>query len=580
MSEAPTPRRAFGRQLSDLWLDGKEGKLHPAEWKLLECARVGSECRFGDSKPVAVTGQNTIRGETLRFLALGGDASCPVHEHGITLVGGHIECGSSMLDFSSTVVHSNLAILSCVINGVVDFVDSKTKSLIFTDTTVEELSLWGTDIDGDLYLDGGFEASRPVHLNNGTLSGDLRCNGGKFRDETTAIDMSGCAIAGSVRLEQDTFFTGTVVAAGTAIDGSFLCNGSIFSSKSQSIHAPRSVIGGNVNLGTECRVAGGVSFQGAKIAGDLTFQGGSFETKGAINLRNATIDGMLVWRDVAHLRGELNLSGTACRTLNMDWRSWEKPSQIRLDNFTYLGFSELPEGCNAPFWINWLERQPERHLEKRFRPKPYKQLASVLSDMGHEEEARSVRIAQRRRQADFTRKYDPELNRDKRWIKRALLVFWNFVQRLVVAYGYRPGNALLYLGGLILVGSAIYHTAARDGIMTPTHPLIFKEAPDGFIPERCAENWVYLPEEIAGKCAAAIPSEYSEFNAIVYSLDTAIPVVDFRMESDWAPRVVTTEGKRHWPGWWVRTWEWFQIGAGWALSLLFVSAIGGVIRRE
>ena len=194
-------------------------------------------------------------------------------------------------------------------------------------------------------------------------------------------------------------------------------------------------------------------------------------------------------------------------TLNMDWKSWEKPSQVRLDNFTYRGFSELPEGCNAAFWIDWLQRQPQRHLERKFRPNPYKQLANVLSDMGHEEESRSIHIAQRKRQADFVRKYDPELNREKRSIKRALLVFWNFVQRVVVAYGYRPGNALMYLAGLVVTGSVIYHAAARDGIITPTHPLIFKEAPHGFIPERCAENWVYLPKEISVECATAIPSD-------------------------------------------------------------------------
>ncbi len=626
--EPRTKRRAFGRQLSDLWLDGEEGELHPAESRLLDSVILGNECILVGERPETQREECTIRAEFLRFLALGGDSEHPVHERGVMVSGAYVICRNGALELNATTLPSNFHLRNSKVSGVVQLRDASAQTVSFSGTHIDGLRgdrlqltgslflrdgfvsktavrLHGSQINGSLHCEGGvFEdpeeslncfharVERSIFLNAGFLAkskvglfgvkvgGDVSLRDGKFLDRDRAVNIENGEISGKLLMSNGFLAKGEVFLQSISVGAGLACMGGTFSSKSKSIHAPRAKISGNVNLGKDCRIAGEISFQGAKLVGDLTFQGGSFETKGSINLRNATIEGMLVWRDVAHTRGELNLSGTSCRTLNMDWKSWEKPSQIRLDNFTYLGFSELPEGCNAPFWINWLERQPERHLERRFRPKPYKQLATVLSDMGHEEEARSVRIAQRKRQADFTRKYDPELNRDKRWIKRALLVFWNFVQRIVVAYGYRPGNALLYLAGLILIGSVIYHAAARDGIMTPTHPLIFKEAPDGFIPERCAENWVYLPKAIAGKCAAAIPSEYSEFNAIVYSLDTAIPVVDFRMESDWAPRVVTTEGNRYWPGWWVRTWEWFQIGAGWALSLLFVSAIGGVIRRE
>ncbi len=113
--------------------------------------------------------------------------------------------------------------------------------------------------------------------------------------------------------------------------------------------------------------------------------------------------------------------------------------------------------------------------------------------------------------------------------------------------------------------------------MTPTHPLIFKEArAGGSIPAWCAENWVHFPDE---NCASAMPSEYSEFEPFIYAADVALPVVNFRMEVDWAPRVVFTDGTRDNFGWWVRTYEWFLIAAGWILSLLFVSAVGGSIRK-
>ena len=164
------------------------------------------------------------------------------------------------------------------------------------------------------------------------------------------------------------------------------------------------------------------------------------------------------------------------------------------------------------------------------------------------------------------------------------------MQDLTVGYGYRPGNAVLYLLAISAIGAIIYQAAAIHGIMAPTHPLIYKEAiweekagpieaPE--IPASCQRNWVYPGGKNGDLCTRTMPSEYSTFNALIYSIDIALPVVDFRMQSDWSPRVVDWKSGRHdWPGWWVRVWEWIQIGLGWTFSLLFVSALGGIIRRD
>ena len=237
-----------------------------------------------------------------------------------------------------------------------------------------------------------------------------------------------------------------------------------------------------------------------------------------------------------------------------------------------------------------MERQPERHLTRRYRPNPYQQLSNILENMGHEEEARDIRIERRERQRLFSTYYEP--TPEQTWPRnmRHLGNFWRWIQKIFIGHGYRPGFAVIWLSAMVLIGAIVYELSARNGIMTPTHPLIFKaanwkgkpqEAPTGQIPLACRENWVYPKESIRSVCAASIASEYSTFNSLIYSLDTAIPVVNFRMEDDWSPRVVDWQTGEHDPyGWWVRTWEWFQIGAGWALSLLFVSAIGGVIRRD
>lgn len=390
------------------------------------------------------------------------------------------------------------------------------------------------------------------------------------------------------------------------------CRGGSFNAADQSLSLKFSAINGNADFGpskgkesdeqrSSCSFEGGVSLQSAKVEGDVIFTETRFNATGNVNLRNARIEGQLYWRQISgarddqtdqdvedgntaaeqsHTISELNLAGATCLTLNMDWDSWQVPDRVRLDHFTYNGFSELPSDWNAKRWKDWLERQPDHHLTSRFRPHPYQQLAMVLDGSGYEEEARVIRIERREKQRLFARLHEPRP--DGLWARamRSLANFWRWIQKIFIGHGYRPGVAVIWLLGLIFVGGGVYQFAARDGIMAPTHPLIFKEAKNGFIPQGCAENWVYYPRELRSQCLKAIPSEYSEFQALVYSFDVAIPVVNFRMEDDWSPRVVTTSGDRYWPGWWVRSWEWFQIGAGWALSLLFVSAIGGVIRRD
>ena len=723
----PPPKqnaRPWGRNLDDLWLDGETSKLHPAEWKLLECAASGEVCLLGETLPSLPTETTTIRAEFLRFLALGGDAQNPLHERGIQLVGAYVECEDD-LDFLGTILPGNLTLTNCTIDGSIVFRDAQAETIALSGCTVhailadrlvttggvylndnfeasgtvrfagtkiggdfdctngqfnndnETLSCDGMETSGAVFLCDGFKAAGTVRLagarirknlfcingqfdgsdislicdnvkTNGTvflnrgfkasgtvrllgakigadlacdsgqfngkivalhcdgievsgavflndgfnasgtvkilaakIRGDLACRNGVFRGPEVALHAHGAEFGGNCFLDHNFLAHGTVNLSSATIAHNLYCQGGTFSCKSQAIHAPRITVGDNINLGKDCRVAGQVSFQAAEVGGDITFAHGSFEGKPSVNLRNAKIEGMLVWRDIEHARGELNLSGASCRTLNMDWKSWEKPDQVRIDNFTYSGFSELPTGCDANFWTNWLERQPARHLEERYRPKPYAQLATVLDAMGHEEEARAIRIEQRKRQSLFTRKFEAVPNRFESKLARKLVVFWNFIQWLVVSYGYRPGKAVFFLFGMMVIGSVVYHFAARDGIMTPTHPLIFKEAAGGFIPKQCSKNWVYPANDIKAKCEAAIPSEYSSFNAIAYSIDTAIPVVNLRMESDWSPRVVTwDEGLPYSPGWWVRTWEWLQIAFGWGFSLLFVSAIGGVIRRN
>ncbi len=506
--------------------------LTVAEEKLRECAATGIEFIIeghNGQRPMEAQTSNKIRSDFLRYMVLGGCEKTPVHARGIVLKGAWIDCNNGGLDLNSAKIEMDLSFHDCRFCG---------------DVTLNHSHLQRLDFSGCSF-------SNTLKLRNATIQGNLICDATIFEDPNNALIANRARIAGDVDLEN-------VVAKGT------------------------------------------IAMTGSDIAGDFLPQGATLLGKPALQLRNTTIGGSLIWRSLGFVDGEVDFSSASCKSISTGHKSWmrkrsdyeeSRPKEaeeaspekqnahhVRLDNFSYTGFSNLPDNCQSDYWVEWLEQQPDEHLAEKFKPRPWEQLASVLQSMGYEEEAMDIRVRKERLQTTFMEKYEPPASNLKGRALRGMNVFFRrAVWGPLVDYGYRPGNALIWLFLVILVGTAIYSFAAKQGIMTPTSPLIFKEARQGgTIPAWCAENWVYFPDE---NCGSAMPSEYSEFQSFIYAADVALPVVNLRMEDDWAPRVVHTDGTSNPVGWWVRTFEWFLIAAGWILSLLFVSAVGSSIRR-
>ncbi len=436
----------------------------------------------------------------------------------------------------------------------------------------------GLEVGGGVFLRNGFHSAGAVRLLSVKITGDLDCRNGYFAAIDVAISAQNIQIGGNVFIDHGFQATGEVDFRNARIGGQLECDDAIFSCKNQSLVFNRAVIDGMVLLGKGLMSAGQISFAGAKIGRDFSVQGVSLEGNPSLQLRNAEIRGTLTWRGIKYAHGQLDLTGVTCRDFSFDEYSWKKPKEIKLTDFAYKSFTELPKGADGDFWREWLERQPKSHLQTKFRPKPYEYLADILSDMGNEEESRAVRIAKQKQQTEFIQKYQPRPKKPVARMLRRLNIFWRrAVLGPFVDYGYRPGRAGLYLIGIGLVGAFIYWWAAAAGIITPANPLVYKEAhlKSGLISPECKDNWVYVSKN----CAKSMPSEHSEFQPFWYSFDVLLPVVNLRQQDDWSPRVAHENGSNWWAGRLVRWWEWFQISAGWVLSLLFVSAIGGIIKR-
>ena len=120
------------------------------------------------------------------------------------------------------------------------------------------------------------------------------------------------------------------------------------------------------------------------IKGNIQFSQNYIE--GNLILSLAKIDNLLTLSNL-NLTGNIEFEVTETNTLNIEGsKFWEqeKLKEFKLDGFKYNHL--LGKNLDSSTLEKWLDKMPE------FKPQPYKQLAKVLRNMGHQKEANDVMI--------------------------------------------------------------------------------------------------------------------------------------------------------------------------------------------
>ena len=181
------------------------------------------------------------------------------------------------------------------------------------------------------------------------------------------------------------------------------------------------------------------------------------------------------------------------------------PHTLLLDGLTYTALEpNLPAGGR----LEWLCRDPGG-----FQPGPYEQLAAHYTATGRPDQARRVLLAKERRH---------------RSTMAPIGRIWSLLQDITVAYGYQPWRAALWLLALLAGGSLLYHR--------------------------------YPPPALS-------PGGAPHFNAVVYTLDLLLPLVDLGQKHAFNPAGVM---------------QWFSyvlVAAGWVLATTIAAGVARVIRR-
>jgi hypothetical protein len=253
-----------------------------------------------------------------------------------------------------------------------------------------------------------------------------------------------------------------------------------------------------------------------------------FSAEGEINFRAAKIGNAFRIYDIDHKDKitKLDLSFTNLATLDYSSDSFLTEGRLFLNG---LGYSALGERfpADSKRRIAWLRRQSKKH----FSVQPYEQLAKILKLSGDETGSTRVLIA---KQDDLRRHGGLGPFR----------TIWNLLLDFAIGHGYKPHRVLWGMLLFVFFGARIFEWGYYNKLMTPTtSPPIVQR----------------------------VEQDYPKFNKLIYSLDTFLPIIDFKQKSYWLPNAKkeTPPGKTRW-GSVIRNYLWIHTVFGWVLTTLWV----------
>lgn len=435
-----------------------------------------------------------------------------------------------------------------------------------------------------------------VGVIGGLISGSIDLANQKIHGNTAFV---GCRFQSQIDASRAHFdrtvdFSGShlhsIVATGLRVDGNLSFIETTFPQK---IYIPSAIIKGSISFGGANASRSPISLMKTEIEGQLSFRGASFAS---LNLQSAVIKDVFIFCDIARNAQVLDLTDTTVRGLADDKASWAKVERIHLDGLRYDRITGKWPVADHKSRLKWLEHSDDS--ASSFRPHPYTQLAKVLKEMGHERDAREIRVALARKLAK-----EDWYETHERWMERELLFearyplgewigrflhkcvrlsvttsksCWNWLFRNVVGYGYKPFNSLWFLLGLIVAAWILAYSAWHEGQFAPNSA-----------PVLVSQGWLNIKDDPMAAIKWSEPfdkvenpkggggQDWESFNSFAYAADIVIPIVEIGQTSAWAPS--SARGPWAWTLWWAR---WFFTATGWIISALGAAAITGVIRRE
>ena len=229
--------------------------------------------------------------------------------------------------------------------------------------------------------------------------------------------------------------------------------------------------------------------ENVKVDGNVYFRRDQpTKIDGNVNFFGANIANDFMWWSVQlSPKSVVDLRHAKVGMLEDNESSWPQPGNLFIDGFTYERIYEESSDSRQ----RWLDLQPTGpHFQ------PYNQLAAIYRNLERSEDVRNVMIAKNVNYSKFTQRY-------------SLGWLWYNVIGKLIGYGYDPMRPFIISLLVIVIGALLFHRARRLKIITPT-----KEESNG---------------------TDKVPEDYPTFNALIFSMESFIPLIKFDQASNWMP---------------------------------------------
>ncbi|MGW5669358.1 hypothetical protein [Micromonospora sp. NPDC003776] len=328
----------------------------------------------------------------------------------------------------------------------------------------------GLQVDQSVFLNGGFTAGSAselgtVRLLGARIGGQLNCGGAQLENS------AGPALnADNLTVGQDVFLRGGFTATSASEQGTVRllgahlgtldCGGArLENAAGAALEADHLRVDGDVALAAGFTASaseqGTVQLPGAHIGGVLYCGGARLENAAgpALNAAGLRVDQDALLDDgftATSAGGPAALVLTGARiggTFRLDTDrvahlAPDRGSLVELDRLTYRG---LPRPVSLRHWLTLL-----REHTPGYAAQPYQHLAAAYRAAGHDRDARTILIAQRRDQ-----------------IQRAGLAgserAWGRLTGITLGYGYQPWRALLLLLATLATAVALSVIGGHHG---------------------------------------------------------------------------------------------------------------------
>jgi hypothetical protein len=554
------------------------GTLGRAEQTMVDGVGNGVFDRVGaGGLPTAGDVDRQVRADLIRALLLGGDGLPAMHEKGLRLGGAWV---TGTLDLEGCRIPRDIGLLDCRFDA----------TPILRSAVIDTLSLDGSELPGlnadrleargDLLFRSA-TVSGLVALKGARLEGDLVFDGANLSNPNEiCIAAERIAVRGGV-LFRGARLDGELVLSGGRIGGHLDLVGAVIERpEAFAVEANSVTVGGDVAL-RHATIIGAIDLQTARIGGDLDLSGAKLSAPDAmaLNLDRTKVTAAFFLRSGAEVNGTLSLAGAELGAIIDDPASWPAPGDLVLNRCLYGAL--LGAAADSDLRLNWLSRQTPSRWSEDFWPQPYEQLAKVLREMGHDDDARTVLMEKERlsRRARRARTRNP--------FYRALMLLNDTFLGLATGYGRMPLLALVWMFVLWALGAMLYAHLETVGALRPYSAVILRSpewvlcsVPQGeqqfMVSLGVERDGLALPGQTQMACYLQQPeaNAFPKFNATMLSAEAIIPGLGVGQKDIWSPD--TRTGIGYFGKW----FAYFQTLAGLALGLLAVAGFSGIVKSS